>query len=134
MKHFNHAQMCSMQQQIYGVKGNFISYYHPQTQFAKVMFSLVSSVCPHGGGGVLVSVWEGISVQGEGVSVQGGSLSRGEGISVEGSLSTGWRGLSRGVSVRGGFCPGGSLSWSPPPRMVMSRRYASYWNAFLSER
>ena len=77
-----------------------------------------------------------------GVSVQGG-------FCPEGSLSRGP--LSRGVSVQGGLCPGrylcpggslsgrisvrGSLSRGvfvrETPQMVMCRRYASYWNAFL---
>ena len=67
--------------------------------------------------GVLVSVW-GVSVWGVsvwGVSVQGVSV---WGVSV-------W-----GVSVSGVSVRGWSLSWRAP-RMVTSRRYASYWNAFL---
>ena len=50
-------------------------------------------------------------------SVKGGDLSRG--VSVQGVYA--W-----GVSVRGG-------SIRETPRMVMSGRYASYWNAFLIE-
>ena len=66
------------------------------------------------------------------------------------SLSQGGLGLCLwGVSILGGFCPGGSLlggfclgvsvqgvsvwgvSVMETPRTVMSGRYASYWNAFL---
>ena len=49
----------------------------------------------------------------------GGSLSR-RGLCPVGGLCPGG----------GGLCPGGSLS-RRPPRTVMRRRYASYWNAFL---
>ena len=93
--------------------------YHPQTKFAKVMFSQVS-VCPWGG----VSV----SVQGVGVSVPRGSLS--SGVSVQGDLFPG--GLCPGgfLSGRGSLSEEGSLSWRPPGT-VMSGQYASYWNAFL---
>ena len=103
------------------------------------------------------SLSKGVSFQG--VSDEGGlclgSLSRGslsrkslclvgvsvQGVSVQGSLSRGLSGrlcpggLCPGVSVWGGLCPGRSLLGRPlgqrPPHMVMSGRYASYWNAFL---
>ena len=66
----------------------------------------------------------------------GGSLSRGGSLSTgslsRGSLSGG--SLSRGISP-GFLCPGGSLSRgglvTETPCMVMTGRYASYWNAFL---
>ena len=75
---------------------------------------------------------------GRGVSVQGGgSLSRGVGSLSRGvgSLSRGW-GLCPGGSMpRRGSLSRGSLSGSylsgRSPSMVMSGRYASYWNAFL---
>ena len=64
-------------------------------------------------------------------------LFTGGGVSVWGGLCLFSGSLSdRGISV----CPGGSLSrvslsWRPPrtetPDTVNSRRYASYWNAFL---
>ena len=63
----------------------YVTYYRPQTKFAKVMLSQVS-VCPQGGSVSRV----GISVQGEGGSVSGGSV-------------------TRGVSVQGGLCSGGGL-------------------------
>ena len=53
-----------------------------------------------------------------GGSLSGGVLCPVGGLCPGGSLS-GWRSLSGGVSVR------------ETPRMVMSGRYASYWNAFL---
>ena len=62
-----------------------------------------------------------------GVFVPGG-LSRG--ASLSGDLCPG-RSLSRGVSVQGVSVQG--VSVMETPRMVMSGRYASYWNAFLLE-
>ena len=71
----------------------------------------------------------------------GESLSKG-GLCQEGFCPRGGS-LFRGVSVQGGLCPGGSLSRGfsaqrgslsgrpPPPSMVMCRKCASYWNAFL---
>ena len=48
-----------------------------------------------------------------------------------------WGGVCRGgLCPEGRVCPGGSLSrvsLSGDPPMVTSRRYASYWNAFLFE-
>ena len=82
-----------------------------------------------------------VSVQG-GVSL-GGSLSRE--VSVKGCLCPGVS-LSRGVSVQGCLCPGGSVQGSLsrgglfmgdphnrdlPSIMLLSERYASYWNSFL---
>ena len=66
-----------------------------------------------------------------GRSLSGGSLSR-EGLCPGGSLSRGFcpGGLCLGGLCPGGICPGRSLSWRPP-HTVMSRRNASYWNAFL---
>ena len=58
--------------------------------------------------------------------VQGGALPRG-------SLSS-WGSVSGGVSVQGSLSRGVSVqgrSLSETPHMVTSRRYASYWNAFL---
>ena len=54
-----------------------------------------------------------LSTGGGGVSVQGVSV---RGVSV------------RRVSVQGHLCPGRP---HPPPSMVKSGRYASYWNAFM---
>ena len=84
------------------------------------------------GGGLGLCPWESPSwgSLSHGVSVLGGlcprwSLSGGlcSGGSLSGGLCSG-RCLSRGVSVRG-------VSVMETPRTVMSRRYASYWNAFL---
>ena len=100
-------------------------------------------------GGVFV---QGVSVKGDlcrgEVSVKG-DLCRGE-VSVQGDLCPG--GLCPGgVSVQGGLCPGGlcpggvsvwgvsvqgvslsrGVSVRETPHTVMSRRYASYWNAFF---
>ena len=50
------------------------------------------------------------------------SVQRGGGLCPRGSLCRG-----EGVSVQGGLCQG-------DPHMVMSGRWASYWNAFLSEK
>ena len=70
--------------------------------------------------------WGGVSVQG--VSVLGESLSWG--VSVQGqSLSTGGC-LSMEGLCPGDLCQGGSLL-GRHPCTVMSRQYASYWNAFL---
>ena len=73
-----------------------------------------------------------------GISVPGGLCPRG--LCLRGSLS---QGVSPGgASLSGGLCPGRSLSRGvsvqgvsvmETPRMVMSGRYASYWNAFLLE-
>ena len=88
-----------------------------------------------------------------GVSVQGDLCAGGLwGVSVPEGLSWGvcLGGLCPGGLSLGGLCPGGSLSRESlyrglcpeglcpggvfvmeTPRMVMSGRYASYWNAFL---
>ena len=96
----------------------------PQQSFGKVMFPQASVILFTGGGGLCPSMhhrshdW-GVSVQGglcPGGSVQGGSLSGG---SLSGRVSVQWGSLSRGVSVR------------ETPHMVMGRKYASYWYAFL---
>ena len=71
----------------------------------------------------------------------GGSLSRraclsGRGVSVQG-VSVQGRSPVQGGLCPGGLCPGGSQLGIPPPRqrpppcMVTSRRYASYWNACI---
>ena len=109
-----------------------LSCYCPQWSWGKVMFLHVSVIL-FTGGGISVSIPGFLS----GGSLSGGSLSRG-GLVRGGSLTRGSvpGGLCLGVSVQGGPCPGqslsggGSLSWRHP-RMVTSRRYASYWNAFL---
>ena len=92
----------------------------------------------------------GVSLQGisvwEGGSLSGGSLSWG--VSVQGGLCLGvslWGGLCLGSLSRGslsrGSLSGGSLSEGSlsrgisvreTPRTVRRGRYASYWNAFLS--
>ena len=72
----------------------------------------------------------GVSVQGS-ISV-GRSLSRGQSLVQGVSVHGGGGSLSRGISVQGGVCLGG-LCHGDTPRMVTSRRYASYWNAFLFE-
>ena len=46
-------------------------------------------------------------------------------VSVQGCLCPG------GCLCQGDLCPGGVLLGRPPAHMVMSRQYASYWNAFL---
>ena len=61
-----------------------------------------------------------------GVSIQGGLCPGG--LCPRGSLSR--RVSVQGVSVQGNLCPG--VSVRETPRMVKSRWYASYWNAFLS--
>ena len=70
-----------------------------------------------------------------GFSVQRASV---QWVSVQGGLCPG--GLCPGVSVQWGLCPRGSLSRGSlssgvsvmkTPHMVTSKRYASYWNAFL---
>ena len=85
----------------------------------------------------------GVLCPGEGVSVQGrGSLSRG--VYVWGFLSRGLclgesqskGSLSSGVSVSGVSVQGRGVSvWGvsvrETPHTVMSKQYASYWNAFL---
>ena len=69
-----------------------------------------------------VSVLRGGLCQG---GLSGGSLSRGACLSTGGGLGLCPGGLCPGGSVQGGLCPG-RVSVT-----VMSRRYASYWNAFL---
>ena len=92
-------------------------FYHPQTKFAKVMFSQVS-VCPQGEGG--------FCPRGRGLCLGGfylgESLSR-RPLSMEYLHTTiGW----------------GCLLGRPPgqryPRTVKRGRYASYWNVFLFSR
>ena len=85
--------------------------------------NVFTGVCLSTGG---FSVQAGVSVQGEGlsgrVSVRGESLSREVLCPGEGSLLGG---LTGGCLCLGGLCQG-------DPHTVMYRRYASYWNAFLS--
>ena len=85
-----------------------------------------------------VSVWGSLSggSLSSGVSVQGVSIQKGvsvhRGLCPAGSLSG--RYLSRGSLSRGSLCRGFSVRETPiqrPPCTVMSRWYASYWNAFL---
>ena len=131
-------------------------FYCPQT---KVMFLHLCVILFTGGGlGLcLGGLCLGVSIQG--VSFQGGLCPGGSPsrvVSVQGGLCPGERGLCPGglclgglclgVSVQGGLpdrglclvglCLGGSLSRGLSVRetlrhMVMSGRYASYWNAFL---
>ena len=102
--------------------------YHPQTKFAKVMFSQVF-VYPRGGGGALSR--GSLSRKGlcsGGVSVQDGSLFRGQFLSRR-------RVSVKGGSAQRGLCPKGSPSRGFPsmgtPCMVKNRWYASYWSVFL---
>ena len=71
----------------------------------------------------------GVSVQGGGSLSREGGLCPGRGVSVQGgSLSGG------SLSREGGLYPGGGgLCQGDPSRTVKSGRYASYWNAFLSQ-
>ena len=90
--------------------------------------SLSGGLCPGGslsGGSLSEGSFPGglcLRVSVQGVSVWGGSLSA--------------VGLCPGGLCPGGLCPGGSVWGSlleKAPLMVTSRRYASYWNAFLSK-
>ena len=93
--------------------------YRPQTKlregnvFTPVRDIVMGGLCWGG------SLSRGLSVQ-EGLR-PGGLCPR---VSVQGSLYP-WGSLSKGVSVQEG-----SLSWRHPVRWK-SRRYTSYWNAFL---
>ena len=115
-----------------------LNFYRPQTKFAKVMFLQVS-VCPQGGhvwwwGGHAWwwgGMWWGACMVGGACMVVGGCVW--------------WRGMHGG----GGMCGGGGVcvvaeghawwghAWWQGGCMgydeilSMSRRYASYWNAFL---
>ena len=129
-------------------------YYRRKRSCGKVMCLHLSVILFTGVGGFCpgVSLLRGLCPGG---SLSGGSLSRH--ASVQGGLYPGGIlcpgvSLSRGVSVQvclcpGGLCLGGSLSRGslsrresfsrgslsgrpPPPNMVKSGRYASYWNAF----
>ena len=76
-------------------------------------------LCVHSGG---LCPGRGVSVQG------GGSLSR------EGGLCPGGVSVRGSLSREGGLYPGGGgLCQGDPSRTVKSGRYASYWNAFLSQ-
>ena len=100
-------------------------FYRAQTKFAKVMFLQVS-VCPWGGACVAGGMhgggahggghaWQGACMAGEGCAWWGGMHGRG---------GAAWRGA----------CVAGGHAWQILRDTVirsMSRRYASYWNAFL---
>ena len=94
--------------------------------WGKVMFLHMSVVLCHFLSGCLVPCsFQGVFVHG--VSVQRGSVGEGVLCREGGAVCPG-----REVSVQGrGLCPGG-ISVRETPRTVKSRRYASYWNAFLS--
>ena len=85
-----------------------ISFYRPQTKFAKVMFLQVS-VCPQGGG----CAWQGMCVAGcvcgRGVCVVGGACMAG-GACVVGTCMAGVC-LPRGVHGRGCAWWGGGHAW-----------------------
>ena len=121
-------------------------HYCPQTKFSQVF------VCPRGmsqsmsQGGLHPggSLSRGVSVQGvclrEGGSLSRGSLSKGVsvlGVSVQRVYVSGEGVSVQGVSVQGVSVQEGLCLWETPgpldrdPHTVMSRRYTSYWNAFL---
>ena len=77
------------------------------------MGSLSGNLCPEGSLSIGFSV-QGVFVQGE--SVEGVSVQR---VSVQGSL------------FKGSLCQGDPCWTGPPPGMVNSGRYTSYWNVFL---
>ena len=99
--------------------------YHPQTKFAKVMFTQVS-VCPRGGGSRSLSrrgqLRPGVCVQA--VLCPGGS--RSNEVSVQGGLCRGGGGCVQGVLCLGGLCPGGSLS-----RILTNRPRPPYSNEMV---
>ena len=96
--------------------------YRLQTVWSKVMF-LHLSVCSQAGGGVCI----------QGRICTHGGLPLREGVCIQGG---GWGGLHpgvRGVCIQGGplHPGGGGLHRRGAKPHLGSRRYASYWNAFL---
>ena len=74
----------------------YLSFYRPQTKFAKVMFYRCLSV--HGGGVYPSMHWAGVCVS---------QHALGRGVSAQGVCAWGCRGVCTGVvSVRGDVCPG----------------------------
>ena len=116
--------------------------YRPQTKFAKVMFLQVS-VCPQGRSR---SRGEGGGVCGMGACVAGGMCGRGDmhggharqGVCMAGGMCGRGACMARGACMVGRVCGRGACmpvygTHAPPYYEIqsMSRRYASYWNAFL---
>ena len=82
-------------------------------------------VCPRGGGVCMMSlpIW----LPGPMFLLEG--LSSWSHVRSSGGLCLG--GLCLGGLCPGGLCPRGGLCRETPTRNQKSRRYASYWNAFL---
>ena len=111
-------------------------YYRPQRSCGRVFFTPVCHSVHGGGGGISVPACTTADMTGGGVgvSVWEGLCSGGV---CPGNLCLGglcpW-GISLGagrVSVHGGVSVQGGCLLGDPPRTVTSGRYTSYWNAFL---